>query len=199
MSLLQQTQLNRSTSTSATTASASVQEVALGIAIFIIITSRDLSTTEMDALKFHGQVVEYNTQLFQGVSSLDAVKFTYLIFNINDSSAREWLSNYISTVKDYVIVITPDKLDDDDSSWLRTLVEGGYVTNVIKQIPVINLSTEIFNSKFLSRVHIPHRKSLCEKLFQKVLPSCITGVGSAASSVGYGVASKLSTVIPLAN
>ena len=181
------------------TSVAATQDIDLGIARFILITSRDLTTTEMNALKFHGQVVEYNTQLFQGVASLDAVKFTYLVFNINDSSAREWLSNYISTIKDYVIVITPDKLDDEDSTWLRTLVEGGYITNVIKQIPVINLCTEIFNSKFLSRVHIPHRKSLCEKMFQKVMPSCITGAGAAASSVGSGVASKLSAIVPFAH
>ena len=212
MSLLQQAQLNRTarieplaqvvqSATVSTSASASSmsQEVDLGTARFILITSRDLLSSEMDALKFHGQVVQYNTQLFQGVASLDAVKFSYLIFDINDSSAREWLSNYIYTVKDYVIVITPDKLDDDDSSWLRTLVEGGYVTNVIKQIPVINLSTEIFNSKFLSRVHIPHRISLCEKIFQKVLPYCVTGAAATASTVGSGVASKLSVIVPFAH
>ena len=133
------------------------------------------------------------------LADLSSVKFSYLIFDINDQSAREWLSNYISTVTDYVIVITGDKVDDDDSGWLKTLVDGGYITNVIKKVPVINISTEIFNSKFLYRVHIPHRKSLCENLFQKVMPSCITGAGAATASVSSGVATKLSTIIPFAH
>ena len=84
----------------------------------------------------------------------DSVKFSYLIFDINDQSARERLSNYISTVTDYVIVITGDKVDDEDSGWLKTLVDGGYITNAIKKVPVINLSTDVFNSEFLNRVHI---------------------------------------------
>ena len=94
MSLLQQAQLNRTASITSSSAASSnfctaysssgTQEIDIGAARFILIRSRVLTTTEMDALKYHGQVVEYNTQFFQGVATLDSVKFTYLIFDINE-------------------------------------------------------------------------------------------------------------------
>ena len=148
---------------------------------FIIIHSRDLTSTELDALNIHGKVVVYSDTTFQGITSLSQVSFNYLLFDINNSSDKNWISTNISAINEYVIVITSD--DQSEDEWLQTLSDGGYLTTILKAIPTGNLIKSVFDEKLLNTVYLPHRKSCLERLVKKITPSCLSGVVSDVSVV----------------
>ena len=103
---------------------------------FVIITSISLIDEELQAFKIHGQTIECAQQLFQSLISFDHISFNYIIFNIfniNESDDKEWLSTNAASIKDYIIVITSDSIETID--WLKTLMEGSYITNILKKVP----------------------------------------------------------------
>ena len=147
---------------------------------FVIITSTPLTADEKSSISLHGKVVEYSAQLFQGISDIDMVSFDYLLLDINDSDDKNFIQTQISTVKDYIIVITSDNVESDP--WLKTLVDGNYITNIIKKLPPANLSKRVFDQKLINTIYIPHRKSFCEKMTAKITPSCISGIATQAGA-----------------
>ena len=135
---------------------------------FVIITSKSLTDDEMKSLQLHGSVIQYSATLFQGISDISSLSFNYLLFDVNQSDDLNWIMTNISTIIDYVIVITSDNISDDP--WLKTLVDGGYITNILKHLPTGSMVKEIFDQKLINTIYIPHRKSFCEKMTAKITP-----------------------------
>ena len=137
----------------------------------IFICSRSLSDLEITSLKQHGVVLEYSSSLFSAVMDLTTIKFDYLIFNISDTDAKNWISTNLSNIKLRMILVK-NSYESDTETWMLAIPH----LNIIKKIPILNINKEQFENQILNSVHIPHSRGLGERFFKKVF-SCFTDAG----------------------
>ena len=146
----------------------------------IIILSRDLTSSEMSAFTIHGKAFQYSPSLLNGATDLKSFSFNYLMFDVNNSADKTFLSQIIHNNQDYVVIISKDSSDE---SWIKTLCEGNYVSNIITSVPPAVLNKQAFDNMLLNTIHLPHRRSLCEKIRDQITPSCLSGIGSGLANV----------------
>ena len=72
--------------------------------------------------------------------------------------------------------------------WLKTIVDGGYITNILKHLPTGYMVKEIFDQKLLNTLYIPHRKNICSKIMTKITPSCLYGAVSSVATAAISLA-----------
>jgi hypothetical protein len=151
---------------------------------FVLIYSTQISDTDMETLKLHCNgsiVIQYSKDIFSD-NPLDTFKFDYLVFNMNKEEDLTYIRENISTWNEYVIIVSRDI--PESNPWIKTLIDGNYVTNFLKKLPTGNLNKTIFDQRLLHTVAISHHRNFWKRLKHSLTPECLSNF---AASVVEGV------------
>ena len=142
----------------------------------LFVCSRSLAYVEIISLKQHGSVLEYSSSLFSAVMDLTNVKFDYLVFDLTDKCAKEWISTNLTNLT-LRIVLIKNSYESDIESWMTAIPH----LNIIKKVPSLNINKADFEAQIMKSVHIPHTRGLGDRFFQKIFSCCAESAVEIAS------------------